>query len=322
MNILLIDVDSKIPNIPIMKLSTYHKNNNDNIEFKQLNIQYYPSRKNKIQYIKTENYDIVYCSIVFNNTLKYLRFSNINNVIIGGTGYSLKIKLPEYIENLYPDYSLYPNNDTSYGFITRGCIRNCYFCVVPKKEGKLHKVNNISDILYHKKIKFLDNNILAYKNHYEILNELIDKNIKCNFNQGLDIRLLNEKNSYLLSKLNYMGEYVFAFDDWSYIKTIESKLKLLYWRKPWQIKFFVYCDKNMELKNIINRINWLKENKCLPYIMRNLNCWDSINKEFYIDIAAWCNQPAFFKKMTFEKFLNERHTKKDRIENSLKLYNK
>ena len=132
--------------------------------------------------------------------------------------------MPDEIEKLAPDYSVYPDNDTSYGFITRGCIRNCGFCYVPKKEGNIKKVCDIDQIVRHKKVEFLDNNILAYPTHKVILQELIDKKIKCSLNQGLDIRLIDRENSTLLSKLRYMGCYIFAFDDYSFTVSLRDTI--------------------------------------------------------------------------------------------------
>ena len=201
MKILLIDADSTIPNIALMKLSTYHKSKNDIVDFIQYHLPYYPHKKRPVYYVP-ENYDKIYCSVVFEGNA-----DNIigKNIIFGGTGIDLTTNLPENIELLDCDYGLYPDNNTSYGFISRGCIRKCKFCKVPIKEGYIRQVNTISNIVKHKKVKFLDNNFLALNNHVSLLKELIQKNIKLQFNQGLDIRLVNAENSYLLSKLNYMG---------------------------------------------------------------------------------------------------------------------
>jgi len=316
--ILLIDADSKIPNLALMKLSTFHKLQGDNVKLIKLNIPYYPNRNKKINYIP-EIYDKSYCSVIFENNINFIKGENI---IFGGTGYNLTTKLPKEIENLDPDYSLYPDNNISYGFISRGCIRNCYFCKVPKKEGYIKQVNKIENIIKHERVKFLDNNFLALPNHKQLLRELINlKNIRFEFNQGLDIRLIDKVNSILLKKaIKQTGGYTFAFDDWSYLSLISEKLLLLNWRKDWQLRFFVYADPKMELSNIINRINWLKDNKCLSYFMRNIKCWESKYKNFYTDLAAWCNQPNLFKKMSFNEFLDKRHSKKNRILFSKNLY--
>lgn len=316
MKILLIDADSTIPNIALMKLSTWHKKKGDDVLLVRAKIPYYPN-KIKRKFVVPDGFDKVYCSVVFDGNKDFICG---NNITFGGTGADIKIKLPGDIENEELDYSLYPDNDISYGFITRGCIRKCSFCKVPEKEGYIHKVAEIEDIVRHKKVKFLDNNILAYPRHMEILAELVKKQINCQFNQGLDIRLINGKNSELLSKVNYLGDYIFAFDDWKYRKVIDEKLLLLSWRKPFQFKFFVYIHPEMELSNIVNRIVWLKEKQCLPYIMRDISCWESNCSNFYTDLAAYCNQVHLFKKMNFYEFLDKRHTNKNRVLNSEKLW--
>lgn len=122
--------------------------------------------------------------------------------------------LPKIIEKLQPYY--YPYETVSYGFITRGCIRNCYFCKVPKYEGKLRFNNKVSDIVKHKSAVFLDNNILAYDKCIEVFKWLYEHKIKCDFNQGLDFRLLTAEKLFWLARLQYMNVYHFAFDDIKY----------------------------------------------------------------------------------------------------------
>jgi len=316
MKVLLIDADSIIPNIALMKLSAMHKSLEDDVELVRANLPYYPNKK-KIPFF-AKSADKIYCSVVFEGNVDYIIGENIT---FGGTGFDLTTTLPIEAEKFDPDYSIYPDNDISYGFITRGCIRNCSFCKVPKKEGYIHKVANVDDIVRHKKVKFLDNNILAFPEHKKILSEIIQKGIKCQFNQGLDIRLLDYENSDLLSKMNYLGEYIFAFDNWKYKSLIEEKMCLLSWRKPYQLKFFVYVHPSMPLAETVKRIVWLKEKQCLPYIMRDISCWQSINSDFFVDLAAYCNQVHLFKKMEFTEFLEKRYKNESRITKSKRLWN-
>jgi len=320
--ILLIDADSIIPNIPLMKLSTYHKNKGDHIKLIKWNIPYYPGRKRETFFIPKYFYDKIYISIIFNTTKKSIKGKG-KNVIFGGSGYSLENNLPRQIEELSLDYSLYPENDTSFGFISRGCIRNCYFCIVPKKEGKIRQVDYIDNIVRHNKVKFLDNNFLALPNHKILLKELINKEIRCQFNQGLDIRLLDKENSDLLYNLNYIGNYTFAFDDIALKNLIKKKLELLKWRKEYQLRFFVYCNSiTHTIKDVIRRVMFLKKRGCLVYLMRDLNCWGSSNQEFYNDLASWCNQPGIFKKMDFPNFVERRHVDEERVMKNIRIWKK
>lgn len=320
--ILLVDVDSKIPNLALMKLSTYYKSLGYEVKLHKIGFSYYP-KKRIVKTIDATPYDKVFISIIFKINKPYIKIINCKDVTYGGVGYSLTNKLHKDIERLQCDYTLYPENKCSYGFITRGCIRNCYFCVVPKKEGMIHKVNCIDNIIKHKKVIFFDNNILAFNEHNKILKKLVKLKVKCSFNQGLDIRLINNTNAKLLSKLNYEGEYFFAFDNINDLKLIEKKLRIVkqFITKDWKIKMFLYCNPNMNIQtNILFRVNWCKENKVLPYLMRDITCWDNINKNFYIDLAAWCNQPAMFKKITFQQFLLKRTNNINRQKKSMKIY--
>ncbi|AUM92697.1 hypothetical protein [Clostridium botulinum] len=318
MKILLVNVDSKF-NLAIRRMYNYFKDNNE-VEMIDLKLDGYPNRKKKI--VDGTSYDKVYSSNIFEINQDRFEIIGCNNIIYGGIGsVDPNLKLPVEIENTEPFY--YPEEDTSYGFITRGCIRNCFFCKVPKYEGKLKVYNSLESIIKHKKVKFLDNNILAYDKHMEVFKYLIENNIRCEFNQGLDFRLINEDNAKLLSELNYMGEYIFAFDNPKYQPLLEMQLKIIkkYIPKDWKVKFYIYQNKDMDIGLLIKRVEWCRKNKCLPYFMRDINCWDSKEKNFYIDYAAYCNQPSFFKCMDFETFLYKRHKKIKRIKESLKIYN-
>lgn len=321
MKILLVNVDAPF-NLAIRRMYTYFLQNNHEVEMQDLGLDGYPSKK--FIPINGENFDRVYVSNIFDiNKDRYI-VHGCSDVVIGGIGSNNPyLKLPQEIEEKEPYYHDY--EDTSYGFITRGCIRNCGFCKVPKYEGYLKFYNYVENIIIkHKKVKFLDNNILAFDRHVEVFLYLIENNIRCDFNQGLDFRLINPINAELLSKLNYEGEYIFAFDDPKYQPLLEDKLKILkhYITKDWKLKFYIYINKSMSIEQLINRAEWCRRNKCLPYVMRDIDCWDSENRGFYIDYASYCNQPGFFKKLDFETFLNKRHKDSLRIETSLNTYKK
>ena len=126
--------------------------------------------------------------------------------------------------------------------------------------------------------------------------------------------MIDKENSILLSNIRYHKEYIFAFDSWSYKKILDIKLPILQeWATDWKLKFYVYVHPDMKIEEIMNRIYYLKDRKCLPYVMRDKSCWDSEKNPFYCDLAAWCNQPAFFKKNNFMDYVYKRQTYKRAI---------
>lgn len=203
MKILLVNVDSRW-NMAIRKMYNYYRKEHD-VEMVDLKFSGYPHKRTKV--IDGTGYDKVFVSNIFDINKDRVSIINCPDVQFGGIGSNNPhLQLPCEIEMTDPFY--YPDEDTSYGFITRGCIRNCWFCKVPKFEGKLKEYNTVESVVKHKKVKFLDNNILAYPDHMKVFQWLLDHpDIKCEFNQGLDFRLVNDENLDALSRLNYMGKH-------------------------------------------------------------------------------------------------------------------
>jgi hypothetical protein len=324
MRVLLVDVDSTIPNLALMRLSGYHKAQLDHVHITRLNISYYPHRRRK-RTVDVGDYDRVYVSAIFKGTLPNVEFigdSKPSKIQFGGTGVDVTTVLPSYVEATDLDYSIYPDNDTAYGFISRGCNRKCYFCVVPAKEGKVRQVETDLEKIIggFKRVKFMDNNFLQMSNHVEILEWLVARKIPCQFNQGLDIRCITPQNAQLIGRLNYIGEYIFAFDDYKYRRMIERQLALLTWLRPWGAKFYCYVHPDMELYETVRRVQYLKERQLLPYVMRDIACWDAPNADFYVDIAAYVNQPNIFKKMDFYEYCQKRAISHERKAKSWRLW--
>lgn len=183
MKILIINIDSKLPNLALAKIEMYHKIAGDEIIYD--NDLY-------LNYV-----DKIYVSSIFTCNINKTKYYEKYNAIIGGTGYNIHTKLSDEIDKLEPKINI--------GFTTRGCIRNCSFCFVPQKEGKIHIVGDLYNI-WDKKSNFvtlLDNNITALENHFiSILKQAQKENIKLDFNQGLDFRLLNENMISEMKKQN------------------------------------------------------------------------------------------------------------------------
>lgn len=234
MRIGLIDVGGhNFPNLPLMKISAWHKAQGDSVEW------YEP-----LFHSMGEPFDKVYMSRVFGDEYSqdYPYHINANEVISGGTGYHIHVidgvevfdkenhkNLPEEIEHTYPDYSLYPQytQDMAYGFLTRGCSNNCSFCIVSEKEGRCsHKVADLSEWWNGQKhIKLLDPNLLGCRDHMDLLQQLVDSKAKVDFTQGLDARFITRDNLELLKQIKIEMLH-FAFDFMKFEKQIVKGLAL------------------------------------------------------------------------------------------------
>lgn len=321
-NICLIDVDSSIPNIALMKISGFFRKYGYAINLLRLNFSAYDHDKREKIILDGTGYDKVFISTLFTINKNFVEVINCKEIYQGGTGYDYMVKLPNIIEHAFPDYNLYENNEYSMGYLTRGCIRNCAFCFIPKKEGKLRLHGKLDEFYDPKlpKIMLLDNNLLASKHCIRLLKKLKKTGKKITFKQGLDFRLLTEEKAKHILDLNYDGDYIFAFDCIKDKFIIEKNFK--FWKKltkEWRTKFFVLVGYDSTLKEDLERVYFLRENKCLPYIMRHTNCYTSPNRPFYTDLAAWCNQPSIFKKMSFKEFIKRRHCTKDRYDQTMKI---
>ena len=285
MEIGLIDVDShNFPNLCLMKISAYHKLKGDQVEWCNL----------------FKHYDRVYMSRVFDDTYTedFMTAINADEIIKGGTGYDLKNKLPDDIEHIYPDYSLYPDltKDTAYGFLTRGCPNDCPFCIVSKKEGrKSIKVADLSEFWRgQKNIKLLDPNLLACQDHLELLQQLIDSKAVVDFTQGLDARLINENNIELLAKIKIKMVY-FAFDLMKNEKAIIKGLKLfkeLTKIDEGKTGVYILTNFNTTTEEDLYRIYTVRDLGYMPYVMIfNKPTAPQVTK----DLQRWCNNRVIYK---------------------------
>ena len=285
MRIGLIDVDShNFPNLALMKISAYHKAKGDEVEW----------------CFPMYHYDIVYQSKVFDDTyspdIEWM--PNADKIIKGGTGYGLSNTLPDEIEHIYPDYSIYPDltKDTAFGFLTRGCPRHCDFCIVGYKEGlRSIKVADLSEFWRgQKNIVLLDPNILACKDRMNLLDQLIDSKAVVDFSQGLDIRLTNEAVADKLNKIRVKRLH-FAWDNPNddltpYFKRFTEAYK----RKSSSGKVvYTLVNFNSTMEQNLYRIYTLRDLGYDPYVM----VYDKPNAPKEIkDLQRWVNNRFIFRK--------------------------
>lgn len=309
MKIGLIDVDGhNYPNLPLMKISAWHKSQGDNVEW------YQP--------MFSGHCDKVYMSKVFSFTPDYEYFIDADEVVKGGSGYAIKLvdgkeqydksmdhNLPDEIEHIYPDYELY-GIDYAIGFLTRGCPRGCGFCHVASKEGKCsYKVADLSEFWNgQKNIVLCDPNILACKDHLSLLQQLADSKAKVNFNQGLDIRLVNDRNIELFKEIRLDGIH-FAFDRWQDKDIVEPKLRQFaketgYHRNKGKVMVYILTNYDTTIEQDLYRIQLCRELKFSPYPM----IYDKEHCDpIYRKLQRWCSNFIFWSVPTFEEYLDGVH---------------
>jgi len=288
--VLLIDIDSTIPNLALMKISSYHKSIGDNVGFNN-----------------QDSPDLVYISVIFKHNKSLANAARFYypdaKIIIGGSGYNLISCLPDEIEQMFPDYELYKDiypyeeRDYSLGYTTRGCNRSCGFCIVPRKEGKFHIVQHPSSFYNpeFKKMVFLDNNILLDKIWFNtVMDWCKDNKLTVDFNQGLDIRLLDEHTALKLSEIKFHAGYRFAFDNSNMADLIKGKCELL---KSVgisirsNVQFYVYCDSDQAYDDAIWRCRYLKKLNTNPFVQYNI---DKKPTKRIQQLRRWANRKQAF----------------------------
>lgn len=302
MKIGMIDLDRKnqnkpFPNIPLMKLSAFHKARGDSVEW------YSP--------MFSGHMDKVYVSKVFSFSPDYAYYIDADVIVKGGSGYAItningkevfdKSKdypLPDEIEHIYPDYSLYGITDTAYGFLTRGCPRGCDFCHVEAKEGRAsRKVADLSEFWNgQKNIVLCDPNILACKEWEPLLQQLIDSKAWVDINQGLDIRLMTKEKAEMIKQLKVKALH-FAWDryeDKNLILPKFSEFKRITNFDKRKLIVYVLCNFNTTIQQDLERIYTLKELGYWPYVM--LYNKDSLPKGHELrKMQRWVNNRFIFE---------------------------
>ena len=233
------------PNYALMKISAWHKAQGDNVEW----------------WNPLKNYDVVYSSKIFDFTPEnpYLP----ENTIRGGTGYAdvpIWQQLRQEVDQLFPDYSIYPACDYAIGYITRGCPNNCRWCVVPSKEGEIKPYRSWRQLIRpdSKKLVLMDNNILASDFGIAQLEELTRQNYAIDLNQGMDARLVDERVAKILAGLKWIKYIRFSCDQQAQIEPLRQTVELLgkYRVKPYRL--FIYLLVTADIEDAVKRVEALK----------------------------------------------------------------
>ena len=287
MNIGLIDVDSKIPNLALMKISAYHKARGDQVAF------YNPL---------IDRPDRIYASKVFTYTKDYEYYPADADVVRGGTGYSLSFTLLRKVESMCPDYSLYPGMEHSLGFLTRGCPRHCSWCFVPEKEGAIRPASDIEDFLRHDKAVLLDNNVLAHEHGIRQIEKIAELGIKVDFNQGLDARLIDSSVARLLAKVKWLEPVRLACDTKAMIPVIHRAVETLRWHNVTPRRYSCYVLLTEDIEDALERIRFLKGLNVSPFVQPYIPPSGKSASRIQRQLARWADHKAVFNSTTWEDY--------------------
>ena len=233
------------PNYALMKISAWHKAQGDNVEW----------------WNPLKNYDVVYSSKIFDFTPEnpYLP----ENTIRGGTGYAdvpIWQQLRQEVDQLFPDYTIYPACDYAIGYITRGCPNHCRWCLVPAKEGSIRPYRHWQELVRpdSKKLVLMDNNILASDFGIAQLESLVGSGYAIDLNQGMDARLVDERVAKILAGLKWIKYIRFSYDQQAQIEPIVRTAELLakYGVKPYRL--FIYLLVTADIEDAARRVEALK----------------------------------------------------------------
>ena len=308
MKIGLIDVDGhRFPNLALMRISSYHKARGDDVEW---------------WWSDFIHYDIVYMSKIFSDAYSkdVPEPMNADKVIKGGTGYcislgedgkehfdqSKNVKLPDEVEHMFPDYSIYPEFDFAIAMTSRGCPRGCAFCHVAAKEGRCAvKVANVSDFWNGQKhIEVLDPNITACREKHDLFQQYADTKATVCFNQGIDIRMITDRDIEDLNSIRLQKVH-FAWDNPK--DDLKGKFENYAKGARWKYKGsygMVYCltNFNSTMEENLYRIYTLRDLGYDPYVM----VYDKPHAPREIrDLQRWCNNKIIFKRCT--NFFDYKH---------------
>ena len=275
----LIDIDSKIPNLALMKISTAFKNDGCQVGLA------YP--------MNYREFDQLFASSIFDYSDKTWVHKE---AICGGTGYDLKNWLPDDIDLLDPDYSLYPNYNFSIQRFSRGCVRECPYCVVWRAfPGKTETLKPMKLNPNGKWIYVMDDNFFSNPYWEDAIKEIISYDQPIKFD-GIDVRFLNEEKCKYLSQIKLKTQIHMAWDN-PKIDLYNKFKEILQWISAYKIMVYVLIGYWSTPEEDLYRVEKLRELKIDPFVMP-YNKEDQYQKDF----ARWVNHKAIFKSVKWEDY--------------------
>ena len=290
-HVCLIDVDSKIPNLALMRASTYHKQRGDSVK-----LGYDPL---------FDDPDICYASKIFDFTPEPLYMPDCET-LKGGPGYDLHARMPfEDYDRIMPDYSVY-GCEYAIGRFTRGCPNRCPWCVVPKMDG--NEIRHVADLRDfwdgQKVVRLLDDNIMADADEFcRDCEQLSGAGVHVIW-EALDARLVNDQTASALATVKHFKRIHFAWDSHAQDDAVPRCIETLkrHGLKPWRLMFYVLVGFNTDRGYDLHRVYTLRDMGANPFVMP----FDK-SDPYQRNLARWCNNKVIFAAAPrFEDYENQR----------------
>lgn len=309
----LIDVDGKLPNLALMKISNYYKTLGEQVEFVRR---------------RPQEYEKIFASAIFTKSEKECRHLQEyygDKIEIGGTGWDIKKQLPTEVEKMKPDFNLYTEDmiypkisgimtkerkrqkarqivNAGMGFTSRGCVRKCPFCFVPQKEGAFRHESNIEDLINPRSNILIlhDNNITADPNCIDKLQEIRDRNLVVDINQGCDVRLMTPEIAAAMAEVKHLRSLHYAWDLMGFEKQVLEGIQVIRQFIPIS-RHMCFClvGYDTTFEQDMYRVRKLQEIGVRPYIMRYNERRDDIRLNHF---ARWVNSFIYKAEPDFEEY--------------------
>jgi hypothetical protein len=189
------------------------------------------------------------------------------------------------------------------GFLTRGCIRSCSFCFVPRKEGSIRAHADVEEFLKHRDVVLLDNNVLAHDHGIDQIDKMARMNLRVDFNQGLDARLIYDSIARRLGKLKWLHPLRLACDSHAMIEPVRKAVELLRWHNVTPSQYFCYCLVGNDVDEALERVRILKGMYVYPFCQPLIGIDGAQPTQMQKYLCEWVNQRVSFRACTFEEFL-------------------
>jgi hypothetical protein len=273
-------------NLALLKLAAWHRQRGDHVEWYQGPLMH----------------DHVYASKVFTWSAEDPDLPS--KTERGGTGYGLRNTLPDEIEHMMPDYD-FGGLDYSMGFLTRGCIRNCPWCVVPAKEGQIRPHADITEFLLpgHNHVRLMDNNFLALPEYAaKQLEKIARMGVAVDFNQGLDARLIDSQMAARLASVRWTRYLRMACDRVEQMPDVARAVKLLRAAGGRYREYWCYVLVGVDIEDALERVEFLRALGVTPFAQPYRDQQGTPPSWEQSRFARWVNLKPVFKTCSWAEF--------------------